>query len=67
MKKGGMIMEFIHWLFLVLLFGLIVLFFVSFTLFIRRMVYRSMARNERIDEVEAKLDRILDHLEKPNK
>ncbi|WP_347319664.1 DUF4083 domain-containing protein [Rossellomorea sp. RS05] len=60
-------MEFIHWLFLVLLFGLIVLFFVSFTLFIRRMVYRSMARNERIDEVEAKLDRILDHLEKPNK
>ncbi|MBV6684995.1 DUF4083 domain-containing protein [Bacillus sp. JRC01] len=62
-----MIMEFIHWLFLVLFFGLIVLFFVSFTLFIRRMVYRSMARNERIDEVEAKLDRILDHLEKPNK
>lgn len=60
-------MEFIHWLFLVLFFGLIVLFFVSFTLFIRRMVYRSMARNERIDEVEAKLDRILDHLEKPNK
>ncbi|MGX1265378.1 hypothetical protein RKD55_003182 [Rossellomorea marisflavi] len=60
-------MEFMNWLFLVLFFGLIVLFFVSFTLFIRRMVYRSMARNERIDEVEEKLDRILDHLEKPNK
>lgn len=67
MKKGGMIMEFMNWLFLVLFFGLIVLFFVSFTLFIRRMVYRSAARNERIDKVEAKLDRILDHLEKPNK
>ncbi|MDR4937894.1 DUF4083 domain-containing protein [Rossellomorea marisflavi] len=60
-------MEFMNWLFLVLFFGLIVLFFVSFTLFIRRSVHRSMARNERIDEVEAKLDRILDHLEKPNK
>ncbi|WP_367259312.1 DUF4083 domain-containing protein [Rossellomorea marisflavi] len=56
-----------NWLFLVLFFGLIVLFFVSFTLFIRRMVYRSAARNERIDKVEAKLERILDHLEKPNK
>ncbi|KML33762.1 DUF4083 domain-containing protein [Rossellomorea sp. FS2] len=60
-------MEFMNWLFLVLFFGLIVLFFVSFTLFIRRSVYRSMARNERIDEVEAKLDRILAHLEKPDK
>ncbi len=67
MKKGGKIMELMNWLFLVLFFGLIVLFFVSFTLFIRRSVYRSMARNERIDEVEAKLDRILAHLEKPNK
>jgi Na+/H+ antiporter NhaD/arsenite permease-like protein len=67
MKKGGKIMEFMNWLFLVLFFGLIVLFFVSFTLFIRRSVYRSMARNERTDEVEAKLDRILAHLEKPNK
>ncbi|WP_430481606.1 DUF4083 domain-containing protein [Rossellomorea marisflavi] len=60
-------MEFMNWLFLVLFFGLIVLFFVSFMLFIRRSVYRSMARNERIDEVEAKLDRILAHLEKSNK
>lgn len=60
-------MEFMNWLFLVLFFGLIVLFFVSFTLFIRRSVYRPMARNERIDEVEAQLDRILAHLEKPNK
>ncbi len=60
-------MEFMHWLFLILIFGLIVLFFVSLTLFIRRSVYRSMARNERIDEVEAKLDRILAHLEKADK
>ncbi|MFX3635820.1 MAG: DUF4083 domain-containing protein [Candidatus Pristimantibacillus sp.] len=46
-----------------IIIGLIVLFIVSFTLFIRRLLINSSVKNQ-TDEIEKKLDKIIDLLEK---
>ncbi|WP_062051078.1 DUF4083 domain-containing protein [Bacillus sp. JCM 19034] len=45
-------------------FGLMVLFIVSFTLFIRRLLLNSAEKNNQLKEIGRKLDKIIEILEK---
>ena len=47
-----------------LVIGLIVLFFISFTLFIRRVLQSSVAKKHHVINMNRKLDRIIELLEK---
>ncbi|MBL3757203.1 MULTISPECIES: DUF4083 domain-containing protein [Bacillus] len=47
-----------------LVIGLIVLFFLSFTLFIRRVFLNSAAKKQQVMHMNQKLDRIIELLEK---
>ncbi|WP_077618185.1 DUF4083 domain-containing protein [Bacillus sinesaloumensis] len=49
---------------MVIVIGLIALFIVSFTLFIRRIVMRSSVKDNQTNEIEKKLDKIIELLEK---
>ncbi|MET1122581.1 DUF4083 family protein [Priestia megaterium] len=56
--------------YLIIIIGLIALFVVSFTLFIRRLLINSSIKSNRSIEIEKKLDKIIELLEidkKPNK
>ncbi|RFT67122.1 DUF4083 domain-containing protein [Bacillus clarus] len=50
-----------------LVIGLIVLFFVSFTLFIRRLLQNNFAKKQHVINMNQKLDRIIELLEKDKK
>ncbi|HDX9653136.1 MULTISPECIES: DUF4083 domain-containing protein [Bacillus] len=50
-----------------LVIGLIVLFFLSFTLFIRRVFQNSVAKKQQVMHMNEKLDRIIELLEKDKK
>ncbi|MES9759991.1 DUF4083 domain-containing protein [Priestia megaterium] len=57
-------------LYLIVIIGLIALFVVSFTLFIRRLLINSSIKSNRSIEIEKKLDKIIELLEidkKPDK
>lgn len=47
--------------------GLIVLFVFSFTLFIRRLLLNSKEKNRQLNQIEKKLDKIIELLEKDKK
>lgn len=47
-----------------LVIGLIVLFFLSFTLFIKRVLQSSVAKKQQVMHMNQKLDRIIELLEK---
>ncbi|HDR4706695.1 MULTISPECIES: DUF4083 domain-containing protein [Bacillus cereus group] len=47
-----------------LVIGLVVLFFLSFTLFIRRVLQSSAAKKQQLMHMNQKLDRIIELLEK---
>ncbi|NEW00651.1 DUF4083 domain-containing protein [Bacillus megaterium] len=49
--------------YLIIIIGLIALFVVSFTLFIRRLLINSSIKSSRSIEIEKKLDKILELLE----
>lgn len=51
-------------LFQVIVLGLIVLFVVSFTLFIRRLLVNQQAKKTQLNELEKKLDKIIGLIEK---
>ncbi|WP_310336451.1 DUF4083 family protein [Priestia megaterium] len=56
--------------YLIIIIGLIALFVVSFTLFIRRLLINSSIKSNRSIEIEKKLDKIIELLEidkKPDK
>ncbi|MGW5887727.1 DUF4083 domain-containing protein [Priestia megaterium] len=56
--------------YLIVIIGLIALFVVSFTLFIRRLLINSSIKSNRSIEIEKKLDKIIELLEidkKPDK
>ncbi|OLO24770.1 DUF4083 domain-containing protein [Priestia megaterium] len=56
--------------YLIIIIGLIALFVVSFTLFIRRLLINSSIKSSRSIEIEKKLDKVIELLEidkKPNK
>lgn len=48
----------------VIVLGLIVLFVVSFTLFIRRLLLNQQAKKHQLNELEKKLDKIIELLDK---
>ncbi|MED2934357.1 DUF4083 domain-containing protein [Bacillus wiedmannii] len=50
-----------------LVIGLIVLFFLSFTLFIRRVFQNSVAKKQQVMHMNEKLDRIIELLEEDKK
>ncbi|MCW1238626.1 MULTISPECIES: DUF4083 domain-containing protein [Bacillus] len=50
-----------------LVIGLIVLFFLSFTLFIRRVFQNSVAKKQQVMHMNEKLDRMIEFLEKDKK
>ncbi|KPU51626.1 MULTISPECIES: DUF4083 domain-containing protein [Bacillus cereus group] len=50
-----------------LVIGLIVLFFLSFTLFIRRVFQNSVAKKQQVMHMNEKLDRMIELLEKDKK
>lgn len=50
-----------------LVIGLVVLFFLSFTLFIRRALQNSVAKKQHVMHMNKKLDRIIELLEKDKK
>ncbi|PEM45692.1 DUF4083 domain-containing protein [Bacillus wiedmannii] len=50
-----------------LVIGLIVLFFLSFTLFIRRVFQNSVAKKQQVMHMNEKLDRIIELLKKDKK
>ncbi|ALQ67669.1 DUF4083 domain-containing protein [Bacillus thuringiensis] len=50
-----------------LVIGLIVLFFLSLTLFIRRILQNNAAKKQHVMNMNQKLDRIIDLLEKDKK
>ncbi|MGH0541637.1 DUF4083 domain-containing protein [Bacillus cereus] len=50
-----------------LVIGLIVLFFLSFTLFIRRLLQKSAAKKQQVMHMNQKLDRMIELLEKDKK
>jgi len=54
-------------IYLCIMIGLIVLFVVSFTLFIRRLLINSSTKNVQSDQIEKKLDKIIELLEKDKK
>jgi len=49
-------------LYIVIVFGLICLFVVSFVLFIRKMLINSSTRNNRLDTIEEKLNTVIELL-----
>lgn len=51
-------------LFQVIVLGLIILFVVSFSLFIRRLLVNQQAKNSQLNELEKKLDKIIGLMEK---
>ncbi len=54
-------------IYLCVMIGLIVLFLVSFSLFIRRLLINSSIKNIHSDQIEKKLDKIIELLEKDKK
>jgi len=48
----------------VIVLGLIVLFVVSFTLFIRRLLLNQQAKKHQLNELEKKLDKIIELMDK---
>ncbi|KQL33635.1 DUF4083 domain-containing protein [Psychrobacillus sp. FJAT-21963] len=48
----------------VIVLGLIVLFVVSFTLFIRRLLLNQQAKQHQLNELEKKLDKIIELIDK---
>lgn len=50
-----------------LVIGLIVLFFLSFTLFIRKLLQNSAAKKQHVINMNKKLERIIELLEKDKK
>jgi hypothetical protein len=48
----------------VIVLGLIVLFVVSFSLFIRRMLLNQKAKMRQLNEIEKKLDKIIELMDK---
>ncbi|MDM5238775.1 DUF4083 domain-containing protein [Bacillus cereus] len=50
-----------------LVIGLIVLFFLSFTLFIKRLLQNNAAKKQHVFNMNQKLDRIIELLEKDKK
>lgn len=50
----------LYWVFII---GLIVLFIVSFTLFVRRMLINATVKSKQSVRIEKKLDRIIELLE----
>ncbi|TPV46839.1 DUF4083 domain-containing protein [Bacillus dicomae] len=50
-----------------LVIGLVVLFFLSFTLFIRRVLQNGAAKKQHVINMNEKLDRIIELLEKDKK
>ncbi|MEF7633827.1 DUF4083 domain-containing protein [Bacillus thuringiensis] len=54
-------------IYICLVIGLIVLFFISFTLFIRRVLQSSTAKKHHVINMNQKLDRIIELLEKDKK
>ncbi|GAE36009.1 DUF4083 domain-containing protein [Halalkalibacter akibai] len=60
----------VHWgsiIYQLLSFGLIILFVVSFTLFIRRLLLNSKEKNSQLKEIGNKLDKIIDQIENDKK
>ncbi|WP_184248461.1 DUF4083 domain-containing protein [Gracilibacillus halotolerans] len=51
---------------LLVVYVLILLFVISFALFIRRLSINSATRNRQTSQIDAKLDRIIELLEKDN-
>lgn len=51
-------------LFQVIVLGLVILFVVSFTLFIRRLLVNQQVKNSQLNELEKKLDKIIGLMEK---
>ncbi|MFU1996180.1 DUF4083 family protein [Priestia megaterium] len=49
--------------YLIIIIGLIALFVVSFTLFIRRLLINSSIKSSRLIEIEKKLDKVIELLE----
>ncbi|MFY2253025.1 DUF4083 family protein [Priestia megaterium] len=49
--------------YLIIVIGLIALFVVSFTLFIRRLLINSSIKSSRLIEIEKKLDKVIELLE----
>lgn len=43
--------------------GLVLLFVISFTLFVRRLLVNSAVKNNQLKEIGKKLDRIIEHME----
>ncbi|MBJ8062069.1 DUF4083 domain-containing protein [Bacillus cereus] len=54
-------------IYICLVIGLIVLFFLSFTLFIRRLLRSSAVKKQQVMHMNQKLDRIIELLEKDKK
>ncbi|MBP3971465.1 DUF4083 domain-containing protein [Bacillus sp. WL1] len=54
-------------IYICLVIGLIVLFFLSFTLFIKSVLQNSAAKKQHVIHMNKKLDRIIELLEKDNK
>ncbi|AYF06033.1 MULTISPECIES: DUF4083 domain-containing protein [Bacillus] len=50
-----------------LVIGLIILFFLSFTLFVRRLMQNSAAKKQHVINMNKKLERIIELLEKEKK
>ncbi|MFJ8453447.1 DUF4083 domain-containing protein [Bacillus paramycoides] len=55
------------WIYFCLVIGLIVLFFISFTLFIRRLLQNNSVKKQHMINMNQKLDRIIELLEKDRK
>ncbi|ENQ3112280.1 DUF4083 domain-containing protein [Bacillus cereus] len=54
-------------IYICLVIGLIVLFFISFTLFIKRVLQSSAVKKQQVMHMNQKLDRIIELLEKDTK
>ncbi|ATI52374.1 DUF4083 domain-containing protein [Bacillus cereus] len=54
-------------IYICLVIGLIVLFFISFTLFIKRVLQSSAVKKQQVMHMNQKLDRIIELLEKDKK
>ncbi|MFJ5772105.1 DUF4083 domain-containing protein [Psychrobacillus sp. NPDC093180] len=46
-------------IYLIIVWGLIILFVVSFTLFIRRLLLNQQAQKNQLQEIEKKLDKLM--------
>ncbi|EJS67745.1 DUF4083 domain-containing protein [Bacillus cereus] len=54
-------------IYICLVIGLIVLFFISFTLFIKKLLQNNSAKKQHVININQKLDRIIELLEKDKK